>query len=111
MTTDCLFCRIVQRELPTPLLLETDTAVAFADIAPQAPHHYLVIPKQHVTSLATATDPALLGQLMTAVQQLAQQQGLTDYRTVINTGAAAGQSVFHLHVHVLAGRPLAWPPG
>ena len=111
MHLDCLFCRIIQRELPTPLLLENDHVIVFADIAPQAPHHYLVIPKIHVASLAEATDPGLLGQLMAAVRQLAQQQGLTDYRTVINTGPQAGQTVFHLHVHLIGGRAMQWPPG
>jgi histidine triad (HIT) family protein len=111
MPDDCLFCRIVRQDVPAPLLLDNATAVAFADVAPQAPHHYLVVPKSHVSSVSAVTDPELLGQLMLSVNQLAAQQGLTDYRVVINNGPQAGQSVFHLHIHVLGGRAMQWPPG
>jgi histidine triad (HIT) family protein len=110
-TTTCLFCKIVAAQLPVTPVLDNADVMAFADIAPQAPHHYLVIPKTHVASLAECNDPALLGAVLAGVKQLAQQLGLQDYRTVINTGAGAGQSVFHLHAHLLAGRSLAWPPG
>ena len=103
----CLFCRIVRRELPTPLLYEDEAVVAFADIAPQAPVHVLFVPKTHTPTHLQTEDTALLQ----AVRLWALREGLSEYRLVINNGAAAGQSVFHLHVHVLAGRPLQWPPG
>lgn len=110
----CLFCKIAAKEIPAKLVLETEDVVAFHDINPQAPIHVLVIPRQHVVSLgaATAADEALLGKVMLAAQRVAAELGVVDgFRVVANTGAAAGQSVFHLHVHVLGGRPLGWPPG
>ncbi|MGH9945105.1 MAG: histidine triad nucleotide-binding protein [Pyrinomonadaceae bacterium] len=113
---NCLFCRIVAGEIPADLIYRDETAVAFRDINPQAPVHVLVIPRAHVVSLSEAAEegePAALGRLMQAAARVAAQEGLREggYRTVINTGAGAGQSVFHLHVHVLGGRPLRWPPG
>jgi len=110
---DCLFCKIVARELPTEVLAENAHALAFPDIAPQAPTHVLVIPKRHVASLMETSeeDSHLMGQLLILTRQVAEEQGLTAYRAVLNTGAEAGQSVFHMHVHLLAGRPFAWPPG
>jgi histidine triad (HIT) family protein len=113
VTNDCLFCRIARGDIPAAFVTETDDAVAFRDINPQAPLHVLVIPRKHVDSLASADDPALLGSLMALAARIAKEQGYSDsgYRTVINTGADAGQSVAHLHVHVLAGRHLDWPPG
>jgi histidine triad (HIT) family protein len=107
----CLFCRIVRRELPTPLLYEDEAAVAFADIAPQAPVHVLFVPKTHTPTHLQTEETAVLGALLRAVRLWALGEGLSDYRLVINNGAQAGQSVFHLHVHLLAGRPLQWPPG
>jgi len=111
----CLFCKIANGEMAANLVLETDDVVAFKDINPQAPTHILVIPRRHVTSLAHAVpeDAALLGKLMLATQQVAKDAGLVDggYRVVLNTGAGAGQSVFHLHIHVLGGRRMKWPPG
>lgn len=94
-------------------LAETEDAVSFRDISPQAPFHALVIPRVHVDSLATATDPALLGSLLTLANRIAKEQGIADggYRVVINTGEHGGQSVSHLHVHLLGGRYLGWPPG
>jgi histidine triad (HIT) family protein len=111
MPNDCLFCKLIAGLIPVTPVLNTPTMLAFPDIQPQAPHHYLIIPKQHVASLAEVTDPALLGDWLSTAQQLAAQLALSDYRVVINTGAGAGQSVFHMHLHLLAGRPLAWPPG
>ena len=113
MTSECLFCRIASGNIPAALVAETDDAIAFRDINPQAPLHVLVIPRVHIDSLATATDSALLGSLMTLAARIAKEQGYADsgYRTVVNTGPDGGQSVGHLHVHVLAGRHLDWPPG
>jgi len=113
MPESCLFCRIVQGEIPAAIVLETDHCVAFRDIDPKAPTHVLVIPRAHVPSLEDARDPALLGELLATAADVARQEGLVErgYRTVINTGAHAGQTVFHIHAHVLGGRPLGWPPG
>ena len=111
--SDCLFCRIARGEIPAALLVETEDAVSFRDINPQAPFHALVIPRAHVDSLATANDPALLGSLLTLASLIAKEQGIADdgYRVVINTGEHGGQSVSHLHLHLLGGRYLDWPPG
>lgn len=106
---DCLFCRIVAGQLPATVVAETATTLAFRDLSPQAPVHVLVVPKQHhadVRALADA-DPALLADVLTAATRVAAQEGLTGgYRLVANTGADAGQTVFHVHVHVLGGGPL-----
>lgn len=111
---NCLFCRIVAGEVPATLVRETPDTVAFADINPQAPVHVLVIPRVHhvdVGSLAAA-DPGLAGRLAADAAEAAQASGVgSAYRLVFNTGAEAGQSVFHVHGHVLGGRPLNWPPG
>jgi histidine triad (HIT) family protein len=110
----CLFCQIVAGSIPVKRLYEDDHILAFPDIAPQAPVHILLIPKQHFASLAhtTTAEDALLGQLLAAARQVAEQQGLTNgYRLVVNTGADGGQTVGHLHLHLLGGRPLHWPPG
>ena len=113
MADDCLFCRIVKKEIPAKLVAETDACVAFRDINPQAPTHILVIPRQHVASLNDAKDATLLGQMHLLAAQLAKQEGLSErgYRTVINTNADAGQTVFHVHLHLLGGRRMSWPPG
>lgn len=111
MSADCLFCKIIQGQIPSKKVLETDSIYAFEDIAPQAPTHILTIHKSHTHSLAETSDDQLLGSLFGGIRELAKQLNLTDYRVVINNGVGAGQSVFHLHAHVLAGRPLAWPPG
>jgi histidine triad (HIT) family protein len=110
----CLFCKIAAGEIPATKIFEDDGAVAFRDINPQAPAHVLVIPRRHVVSLdeAQAGDEELLGHLLRVAAGVAAQEGLAGgYRTVINTGADAGQTVFHVHVHLLGGRPLRWPPG
>lgn len=113
--SDCLFCQIVARIIPAPLLYEDDLVVAFDDINPQAPTHTLVIPRTHVVSMAELQDldDGLLGRLMLVGSKVAKLKGVaeTGYRVVVNTGAHGGQSVFHLHLHVLGGRYLAWPPG
>ena len=113
MADSCLFCRIVRGEIPAKLVAETAECVAFRDINPQAPTHVLVIPRELVPSLAEATDAAQLGRLSLAAATIARAEGIADagYRTVINTGANAGQTVFHIHLHLLGGRRLGWPPG
>ncbi len=113
MADDCLFCRIVRGEIPAKLVAETDDCVAFRDIDPKAPTHVLVIPRRHVASLAEADDAALVGQLSLLAARIAREEGIAEsgYRTVVNTGPDAGQTVFHLHLHLLGGRPLRWPPG
>jgi histidine triad (HIT) family protein len=110
----CLFCQIAAGTIPVTRLYEDEHALAFADIHPQAPVHILVIPKKHIASLAdtSAADAPLLGHLLTAVAEIAKQQGLAQgFRTVLNTGADGGQTVEHLHAHLLGGRPMGWPPG
>jgi histidine triad (HIT) family protein len=113
MSADCLFCRIARGEIPATLVAQTDDCVAFRDIDPKAPTHVLVIPRAHVASLSDASDPALVGKLALLAADIAKQEGLADrgYRTVINTGPDAGQTVFHIHLHLLGGRQLHWPPG
>ena len=113
MTDSCLFCRIVRREIPAHVIHEDEHTLAFRDIDPKAPTHVLVIPKAHVPSLNEATDAAQLGRLMLVAAQLAKTEGISEdgYRTVVNSGANAGQTVFHVHLHLLGGRRLAWPPG
>lgn len=113
--SSCLFCRIVAGEIPAQIIYETNECVAFRDINPQAPVHVLVIPRKHIASLAEseAEDATLLGRVLLACAEVARAEGLSEngFRTVINTGANAGQSVFHIHAHVLGNRPLNWPPG
>ena len=113
MSADCLFCRIVRKEIPATLVLENDDCVAFRDINPQAPTHVLVIPRTHVASLDSAGDEGVLGRVLLTVAEVARQEGIAEsgYRTVLNTNAASGQTVFHLHAHVLGGRAMKWPPG
>lgn len=109
----CLFCRIAAGEIPADIVWQDDSVIAFRDIAPQAPTHILVITRDHhetVDALAAA-DPALTSALLAGVAAVVEQEGLSDHRLVFNSGAGAGQSVFHVHGHVLAGRSLAWPPG
>jgi histidine triad (HIT) family protein len=113
MADDCLFCRIVRKEIPAKLVAEDDHCVAFRDINPQAPVHVLVIPREHVPSLNQATDAAMLGRLSLMAAELARKEGISEsgYRTVVNTNSAAGQTVFHVHLHLLGGRSMGWPPG
>jgi len=115
MTKDCIFCRIVDGQATAKIVFEDETVVAFEDLNPQAPVHLLVVPRQHLPSLeeAAAEDEPLLGHLFMVAAHLARERGLETkgYRTVINNGPGAGQSVFHLHVHVLGGRVFRWPPG
>jgi histidine triad (HIT) family protein len=115
MDAHCIFCKIVAGAIPANKLHDDDRAVAFHDLHPQSPVHVLVIPKEHVTSLAHTDDghAAVLGHLLRVTARLAETLGVASsgYRTVINTGADGGQSVHHLHVHLLAGRAHGWPPG
>ncbi len=109
---DCVFCKIASRDIRAELLHEDPDVVAFEDGAPQAPFHALVIPRQHVASLSDLADPRVGGRLLDVVRKVANDAGHGGgYRVVINSGSAAGQSVGHLHVHVLAGRQFGWPPG
>jgi histidine triad (HIT) family protein len=112
---DCLFCKIVAKTIPAKVVLENEHVVAFEDVRPMAPKHALVIPKRHITGVhdATAGDAALLGQVVLAARDAAEKLGLGEsgYRLVMNQGADGGQSVFHLHCHVLGGRAMGWPPG
>ncbi len=113
--SECIFCKIVAKAIPAALIYEDDLVVAFDDVNPQAPTHTLVIPRRHVGSIAELQDSdiELLGRLMLAGNTIARQKGIADagYRVVVNTGAHGGQTVFHLHLHVLGGRHMAWPPG
>lgn len=115
MANDCLFCRIIAGDVPADFVYQDERCVVIRDINPQAPMHVLVIPREHLESLDDAgqKDEPLVGHLQRVAARMANEQGHdeTGYRTVINTGSGAGQSVFHLHVHVLAGRPFNWPPG
>ena len=115
MADDCLFCKVIAGKVPGDLVHQDERCVVVRDINPQAPMHVLVIPREHLESLddAAQKDEPVLGHLLRVGARVANEQGHGEsgYRTVINTGAGAGQSVFHLHVHVLAGRPLNWPPG
>ena len=111
---DCLFCRILRNEIPAKKIYEDEHTFAFEDINPQAPTHVLIIPKRHIRGLKEATpeDAELIGRCHLAAAHIARQRGIEDgYRTVLNVGPQAGQSVFHLHVHLLGGRSLHWPPG
>jgi histidine triad (HIT) family protein len=113
VSADCLFCKIVRREIPASIVHEDDEFLAFKDINPQAPTHVLVIPKRHVARLADlgADEAALAGSLVTRLARVAKDLGLEDYRVVVNNGRGAGQLVFHVHLHLLAGRSFTWPPG
>ncbi|MDJ0619305.1 MAG: histidine triad nucleotide-binding protein [Calothrix sp. MO_192.B10] len=113
-TTETIFSKIIRREIPADIVYEDDLALAFNDIHPQAPVHILVIPKKPIAKLddAESQDHALMGHLLLTAKRVAQQAGLTNgYRLVINTGADGGQTVYHLHIHILGGRQMKWPPG
>lgn len=113
MADACLFCRIAKKEIPATLVAETDECVAFRDINPQAPVHILVIPRDHVPSASAVTNPELVGKVTQLAAELARREGIAEsgYRLVMNTNADAGQTVFHLHMHLLGGRRMGWPPG
>lgn len=115
MTSQCLFCRIAAGEIPSNEVYSDEHVYAFRDISPAAPQHILVIPRKHLSSLndTAAEDEAVLGKLLLTARQIAADQGFAEdgFRTVINTGELGGQTVFHIHAHVLSGRHLSWPPG
>jgi histidine triad (HIT) family protein len=111
---DCLFCRIIQGEIPAKKVHEDDETFVFEDINPQAPTHVLIIPKKHIVGIreAKAEDASIIGKLQLVAAKIARDRKIENgYRTVFNVGPGAGQSVFHLHLHLLGGRPLSWPPG
>jgi len=113
--SDCLFCKILDNEIPADIVYESDTALAFRDINPQAPTHVLIIPRKHISTIndLEADDEQLVGTLFTAAREIAAAEGVSEegYRVVMNCNAGAGQSVFHVHMHMLGGRGLSWPPG
>jgi len=110
---NCLFCRIIRGEIPAKIVAENAHCVAFRDINPQAPTHVVIVPREHVASLNEAKDAAMIGQLSLMATEIARREGIADrgYRTVVNTNADAGQTVFHLHLHLIGGRAMGWPPG
>jgi histidine triad (HIT) family protein len=112
---DCLFCKIVAGQIPGSIVFQNEHVVAFRDITPRAPTHVLIVPRRHIATLndLTAEDDALVGEVVRAAAAVAKEQGLADrgYRTVFNCNAEAGQTVFHIHLHLLGGRPMTWPPG
>ncbi len=112
---DCLFCKILRREIPANIIYEDDSVIAFDDVNPQAPHHKLIIPRKHIATLNDMSheDRVLTGHLFYTAQLLAKQLGVADvgYRVVMNCNKGAGQAVYHIHLHLLAGRNLSWPPG
>lgn len=110
---DCIFCKIVAKQIPSQIVHEDADAVAFRDIDPKAPTHVLVIPKKHIESLAASSDEdaLLLGRLQRVAAQIAAKGGLSSFRLVTNNGRGAGQTVDHIHYHLLGGRPMQWPPG
>ena len=112
-SSECLFCRIAAGEIPSKKVYADERVYAFEDIAPKAPTHILVVPRRHIGRLADVSpgEADLVGELATRAASIAKERGLEHYRLVINNGEGAGQSVFHLHVHLLGGRPMAWPPG
>ncbi|MDP9146599.1 MAG: histidine triad nucleotide-binding protein [Acidobacteriota bacterium] len=114
MSSDCLFCKIAAKQIPSKMVYEDPDIFAFEDISPQAPTHLLICPRKHIASLENAAveDQFTIGKLQMVAAKLARERNLsTGYRTVINTGPDAGQSVLHLHLHLLGGRSLSWPPG
>ena len=111
--SDCLFCKIIAGEIPSKKVYEDDLCYAFYDISPQAPTHFLVVPKEHIQSVSAVNDENahIVGHIFAVIAKLAGELGLESYRVVSNIGPQAGQSVFHLHFHVLSGRDMTWPPG
>jgi histidine triad (HIT) family protein len=112
---DCIFCKIIEKKIPSKIVYEDDTVIAFEDANPQAPVHMLVVPKRHISEIHSMTekDRELVGHLFFSAKNIADQKGLDSkgYRLVINNGAGAGQTVFHIHLHILSGRRFTWPPG
>jgi histidine triad (HIT) family protein len=113
VASDCLFCKIVRKEIPAAIVAENEHCVAFRDINPQAPVHILVIPREHVASLNEVKDSPVIAHMASMAAELAKSEGVSErgYRTIINTNADGGQTVFHIHLHLLGGRRMTWPPG
>lgn len=113
MATECLFCKIAAGDIPAELIFEDDQVVAFRDISPQAPVHFLIIPRKHLAGPAEIVEEneALAGHMIRVAGVVAKKEGIDDFRLVFNNGAEAGQTVFHIHLHVLGGRAMTWPPG
>ena len=111
--TDNIFLKIINKEIPADIVYEDDISIAFNDISPQAPTHILIIPKKVISKLSESTekDENLLGHLLVVAKKITEEKNIKDYRLVINNGVEAGQTVFHLHIHILAGRTFGWPPG
>jgi histidine triad (HIT) family protein len=113
--SDCLFCRIIRREIPSSIVYEDERVLAFQDVNPQAPIHILVVPKEHISTLneLKEADDTLVGELVRRAATIAKDRGISagGFRTVFNTNRDAGQTVFHVHLHLLGGRPMQWPPG
>ena len=110
---DCIFCKIVKREIPATIVFEDDLSIAFRDIEPQAPAHILIIPKKHIRTVVEATeeDKPLLGHLIYVANEIAKKEDINQFRLVINCGSKSGQLVWHIHIHLLGGRQMTWPPG
>jgi len=113
MTDDCLFCKIIRKEIPADVIYEDNDILAFRDISPQAPVHFLVIPKKHISgpSGLSPEDEQRIGKIMRKGSESSQKEGIDHYRVIFNNGEQAGQTVFHLHMHILGGRDMNWPPG
>jgi len=113
VSDDCLFCRIIRGEIPAKLVAETPECVAFRDIDPQAPTHIVIVPRAHIPTLSDVKDPLIVGQMTRLATDLAKSEGVADsgFRVVVNTNAHGGQTVYHLHMHLLGGRRMGWPPG
>lgn len=111
MSDSCIFCKIANGQIPSDFVYETKRVVVFKDINPQAPTHLLVVPKEHIETLNDLNDKDLTAELFEALKAAVKKLGISEYRTVINTGKGAGQEVFHLHIHVMAGRSFSWPAG
>ncbi len=111
MNSECIFCKIANKEIKTDIIYEDDNVIAFNDLNPQAPVHFLVIPKKHYPSLNEIDSEEAFMKIFSAIPKITKKLGIKEYRTVINTGAQAGQTVFHIHVHVMAGREFTWPAG
>lgn len=111
MSDNCIFCKIANGQIPTDFVYENKNVVVFRDINPQAPVHLLVVPKVHIETLNDLNDKELSAELFCAIEEATKKLGINEYRTVINTGKTAGQEVFHLHIHVMAGRDFSWPAG
>lgn len=109
----CLFCKIINKEIPANVLYEDENILAFSDVSPQAPVHFLVIPKQHISTLNDTDNASLIGQLSLTASKIAKQQGFDEsgFRVIMNCNQDGGQTVYHIHLHCLAGRQLTWPPG